>query len=105
MDTKHLLGKRIKELRKKKGLSQEQLAEKVGFETSNSISNVENGYNYPSIQNLEKILNVLGTNFQSVFTFEQHQEVDVLREEINRILNEHPEKIPDIYKILKAIVE
>ena len=105
MDTKHLLGKRIKELRKKKGLSQEQLAEKVGFETSNSISNVENGYNYPSIQNLEKILKVLGTNFQSVFTFEQHQEIDVLIEEINRILNEHPEKVSDIYKIIKAIIE
>lgn len=105
MDTKHLLGKRIKELRKKKGLSQEQLAEKVGFETSNSISNVENGYNYPSIQNLEKILKVLGTNFQSVFTFEQHQEIDVLKEEINRILNKHPEKVSDIYKIIKAIIE
>ena len=105
MDTKHLLGKRIKELRKKKGLSQEQLAEKVGFETSNSISNVENGYNYPSIQNLEKILKVLGTNFQSVFTFEQHQEIDVLIEEINRILNEHPEKVSDIYKIIKALIE
>lgn len=105
MDTKHLLGKRIKELRKKKGLSQEQLAEKVGFETSNSISNVENGYNYPSIQNLEKILKVLGTNFQSVFTFEQHQEINVLKEEINRILNEHPEKVSDIYKIIKAIIE
>lgn len=105
MDTKRLLGKRIKELRKKKGLSQEQLAEKVGFESSNSISNVENGYNYPSIQNLEKILNVLGTNFQSVFTFEQHQEPDVLMLEINRILNEHPDKVSDIYKILKAIVE
>lgn len=105
MDTKHLLGKRIKELRKKKGLSQEQLAEKVGFETSNSISNVENGYNYPSIQNLEKILKVLGTNFQSVFTFEQHQEIDVLKEEINRILNEHPEEVSDIYKIIKAIIE
>lgn len=105
MDTKHLLGKRIKELRKKKGLSQEQLAEKVGFETSNSISNIENGYNYPSIQNLEKILKVLGTNFQSVFTFEQHQEIDVLKEEINRILNKHPEKVSDIYKIIKAIIE
>ena len=36
MDTKHLLGKRIKELRKCKKLSQEQLAEMVGFESSNS---------------------------------------------------------------------
>ena len=57
------------------------------------------------MENLEKILKVLGTNFQSVFTFEQHQEIDVLKEEINRILNEHPEKVSDIYKIIKAIIE
>lgn len=105
MDTKHLLGKRIKELRKKKGLSQEQLAEKVGFESSNSISNVENGYNYPTIQNLEKILKVLGTDFQSVFTFEQHQNIEILIAEINCILKNNPDKVQDFYKILKAIVE
>ena len=64
MDTKHLLGKRLKEIRKKKGLSQEQLAEMVGFESSNSISNVENGYNYPSIQNLEKMLKALNCSFR-----------------------------------------
>ena len=73
MDTKHLLGKRLKEIRKKKGLSQEQLAEMVGFESSNSISNVENGYNYPSIQNLEKMLKALNCSFPAIFTFEQHQ--------------------------------
>ncbi len=105
MDAKHLLGKRIKELRKKKGLSQEQLAEKVGFESSNSISNVENGYNYPTIQNLEKILKVLGTDFQSVFTFEQHQNIEILIAEINCILKNNPDKVQDFYKILKAIVE
>lgn len=105
MDTKHLLGKRIKELRKKKGLSQEQLAEKVGFESFNLISNVENGYNYPTIQNLEKILKVLGTDFQSVFTFEQHQNIEILIAEINCILKNNPDKVQDFYKILKAIVE
>ena len=94
MDTKHLLGKRIKELRKRKKLSQEQLAEMVGFESSNSISNVENGYNYPSIQNLE-----------NVFTFEKYQDEDILRAEIERLLDEYPEKLQDFYKILKALTE
>ena len=105
MDTKHLLGKRIKELRKRKKLIQEQLAEMVGFESSNSISNVENGYNYPSIQNLEKLLNVLDSSFKDVFTFEKYQDEDILRAEIERLLDEYPEKLQDFYKILKALTE
>lgn len=105
MDTKHLLGKRIKEIRKKKGLSQEQLAEMIGLESSNSISNVENGYNYPSIQNLEKMLKVLNCSFPAVFTFEQHKNSDILIKEINELLINNPEKISDFYKILKALVE
>lgn len=47
MDNKKLLGKRIRELRKNRGIKQEQLAEMVGLEPT-SISNIENGYNYPS---------------------------------------------------------
>lgn len=105
MDTKHLLGKRIKEIRKKKGLSQEQLAEMIGLESSNSISNVENGYNYPSIQNLEKMLKVLNCSFPAIFTFEQHKNSDILIKEINELLINNPEKISDFYKILKALVE
>lgn len=105
MNTKQLLGKRLKELRKKKGFSQEQLAEKVGFESSNSISNVENGYNYPSLQNLEKILEALDSNFPAIFTFEQHKDNATLISEINKMLKDNPEKISDIYKIIKALVE
>ncbi len=105
MDTRHLLGKRIKEIRKKKGLSQEQLAEMIGLESSNSISNVENGYNYPSIQNLEKMLKVLNCSFPAIFTFEQHKSSDILIKEINELLINNPEKISDFYKILKALVE
>lgn len=43
---KSLLGKRIKEIRKKRGLTQEKLAELAGIETP-SLSNIENGKNYP----------------------------------------------------------
>ena len=50
MDNKKLLGSRLKELRKRKGLTQEKLAELVELEPA-SICNIENGYNYPSLQN------------------------------------------------------
>lgn len=104
MDNKVLLGKRIRELRKRNNLKQEKLAELVGLEPT-SISNIENGYNYPSFQNLEKIANALNVTFVDIFKFEQHKEIENLIAEINQILKNNPEKTKDFYKIIKALVE
>ena len=104
MDNKKLLGKRIKELRKRKELSQEKLAELAQIEPT-SLSNIENGRNYPSFMTLEKILKVLKTDFIEVFKFTQHNEPENLLIEIESILKANPEKIQDFYKIAKALVE
>ena len=104
MDNKQLLGKRIKELRKRKRLKQEQLAELVGLEPT-SISNIENGYNYPTFQNLEKIANALDSTFIEIFKFEQHAKNEDLIKEINIMLEKNPEKTRDFYKIIKALIE
>ncbi len=104
MDNKVLLGKRIRELRKRNNLKQEKLAELVGLEPT-SISNIENGYNYPSFQNLEKIANALNVTFVDIFKFEQHREIENLIAEINQILKNNPEKTKDFYKIIKALIE
>lgn len=104
MDRRKTLGQRIKELRKRKGISQEKLAELVGLEPP-SICNIETGRNYPTFQNLEKIIDVLDVNFLDVFKFEQHQNPNDLIAEINFLLKNNPDKIKDFYKILKALVE
>ena len=104
MDNKKLLGKRLQELRKRKGLKQEQLAEFCNVEPA-SISNIENGRNYPSFQTLENIIKILEVSFIDVFKFEHKQNHQDLLSEINMILNQNPQKIEDIYKIVKALVE
>jgi len=104
MDTKKILGQRIKELRKQRHISQEQLAELVQLEPP-SICNIENGKNYPTLQNLEKIINVLNVSFVEMFNFAHHQTNENLKEEINQMLNKNPDRIKDIYKIIKALVE
>lgn len=105
MDNKKLLGRRIRELRKRKNINQEKLAELSGFESSNSISNIENGYNYPSIQNLEKILKVLDSSFVEIFDFEHKKDNEDLIKEINLKLKENPEKIKDIYNVIVALTK
>jgi len=52
------LGLKIKSTRKQKGLSQEQLAELVGYRVG-TISKYEQGYRIPSIGTLRKIADVL----------------------------------------------
>lgn len=104
MDNKKLLGKRIKEIRKRNNLSQEKLAELAKIEPT-SLSNIENGRNYPSFSTLEKILNILNTDFIEIFKFKHHNEPKNLLSEIETILKNNPEKMQDFYKIAKALAE
>ena len=104
MNIKVLLGKRIQELRKSNGLTQENMAELIGIEPS-SISNIENGKYYPTAENLEKIINVLNTTPEKLFSFGHLQSNDDLLNEINSILMENKNKMQEIYKIIKALTE
>lgn len=65
---KKLLGKRIKELRKKKKLTQEALAESADIEIP-SLSNIENGKNYPNHETLAKIAQALDVEPYELFVF------------------------------------
>ena len=50
---KKFLGQRIKEIRKARGITQEQLAERIGIGTPN-ISYIETGRYAPTVENFEK---------------------------------------------------
>lgn len=49
MRTQELLGRRVKELRKRKALTQEQLAERAGLDVK-FVGSIERGTENPSIQ-------------------------------------------------------
>ena len=97
------LGLRIKELRKRASLSQEVLAEKAGIEPT-SLSNIENGRNFPSFITLENIMRVLEVGY-FVFQFAQYAPADDLIQEITTILKDNPERVKDAYRIIKALVD
>lgn len=87
---KKLLGERIREFRKTKGLTQEQLAELIGVEPRH-ISRIEGGYNSPSIERLAKISEVLNVPIKEFFNF-MH-------------LNTPEERIDDIDTLIKGMSE
>ena len=69
IDIKKLLGRRIKELRTKKGLTQEKLAELVGVGERN-LSKIECGNNFVTSETLTNILNALEVEPDELFHFQ-----------------------------------
>lgn len=59
-------GQRIRELRKQRGLSQEQLAEQTGFHR-NYIGMIERGERNPALVNIAVFADVFGLSFSELF--------------------------------------
>ncbi len=97
---KILLGLRIREIRKLNKLTQEQLAEKIGIEIP-SLSNIENGKNYPNSETIEKIAKGLNVEIFELFIFEHLKEPDYnkMLEELTSILKKDTKLLKTIYKI------
>ena len=90
-DIKVCLGKRIKEIRKQRGFSQEFLAEKVGIEPNN-LSRIENGRNYPMPGTLEAIASALDVSIDVLFAFNHHKEYSLIKEELIKAIDDESKK-------------
>ena len=99
---KELLGKRIKELRIKKRLTQEELAEIVGMGERN-LSKIECGINFVSADTLQKLAIALNTSPKDLFDFEHLKEVDIKKEELIYAINNNAIDIDLLYRIYLAI--
>ena len=102
--TKMLLGERIKELRKSRGLTQEQFAECIGVEQKH-VSRIERGKSFPTIERLEMITQALNVSMRDIFDFvhlaeSRNQAVDI--ETMLKGLDEESRAIA--YKVIRGII-
>ena len=67
-----VVGQRLKEDRKKKGLTLKDLSEQTGISIS-LLSNIERNVSSPTLVNLNKIVEVLGTQIQDYLSEENKQ--------------------------------
>jgi transcriptional regulator with XRE-family HTH domain len=81
MDIREVVGRRLRELRKLKGLSQEQMAELAGV-NSKYYSEVERGKRNMTIKVIERIASNLGMSLGEVFRFPTNQKLSPLGEEV-----------------------
>lgn len=103
MNTKELLGLKVKEYRKQKKLTQEKLSELIGVDNG-YISKLEVGQNFPSLKTLEKIADVLEIDLYKLFLYTTEKNKD-FKSEINKIYdNLNKEKQFVLYQTAKAMV-
>lgn len=88
------IGKRIKEAREMRNLTQAQLADKIGI-TPSSITNYENGTSHPKEPILYKLMNALSVDAN--FLFQDEMKANVIA------YNAHEESIIETYRSLDPL--
>lgn len=95
---KKLLGAKIKEKRKAKNLTQEQLAELVEIGTPD-ISYIENGKFYPTVETLEKICKALNVKPFELYMFDSEKSILEMKSEMINELDKNEKLLKQMYKI------
>ena len=101
--TKELIAKRIKQIRKSRGLTQAELAELIGRDTKH-ISKLEIAGSYPSIDTLDRIATALNVEIKEFFNFDSLKDKEYLQKEFRKIAAGSDEKLLQVlYKIYNDI--
>lgn len=100
-----IIGQRLKTARKKAGLTQQELAEKLNLSVA-YISRVECGSSHVNLKRLTEICNILNISEGDILTGVSNSGENYLSSEFSDILNKcSPEKQKLIYKLSRLIAE
>lgn len=101
MIDKSVIGKIIKKLRKEKGFTQEQFAEKINLST-NYLSKVERGMNTPNVETFFKMAEILDFTLEDFGIKQKSKEsINTEKEELLKLILSSSSK--DIYVYTKFI--
>lgn len=99
---KKILGEKFKKYRKNLGLTQFQLAERVGL-NEKQISRIEAGLNYPTYTTLAKLIEVLEINVLD-FLSAPSEQINHSQEELIKLIKKSNDlEIKIYYDVLKAL--
>ena len=106
MDIKRAVGKRIKIVRQRSGLTQDQLAEQVGL-SPKYISGIERGVENPTMDTLLRLAKVLGVESYDLFLFGESEESEkVLRKGIEKMVREADRgKLQLYFDVMRKVLE
>ena len=101
---KEKFARRIKELRKSRKLTQEQLAELIGVDFR-YVSMIENAKSFPSCALIEKLSKVLQADYSEIFNFESELSRKDIENNIKDMFNLLNDKdIKTLYNFAKHLL-
>ena len=108
-DLLKLVGRRIRDLRKERGMSQELLGEKGGFHYS-YIGQIERGEKNIALLNIAKIADALDVSISQLFTYvdEEEKRTDSendMQEILSILRSTKPSRIKMIRNIIQEIMK
>ena len=103
-DIKVLFGKKIREYRIKRSMTQAQLAEFVNVDNKH-ISCIENGKNFPSADVLNKLAKALSVEPKDLFEFYYLQDSSNLKNDIVNMLDKlSPQDVQLAHKYIRTFL-
>lgn len=104
MNVRQLIGSRMKDLRRQKGMSQEDLAEKAAT-SANYVSRMERGTENPTLDMFVKIAESLDVELSDLFDFKHEENARQLKETLKRFAGEidDEKKLKTAVRVLRAI--
>ena len=104
MDLKEMIGSRIQEIRNKKGITLDQLSEKVGI-SSKYLSSIERGKENPTLNTILKLAQSLDVMPDEFFTHLEIEDPAKRKSMIIEMLNEADEdKLKLAHKVLSVMI-
>ncbi len=104
MDLKQMIGARIKEVRARRGLTQEQLSERIDI-NSKYLSSIERGKENPTLNTLIKLAQSLDVNINEFFTMVEIEDSEKRKDLIISFLDKaNDEQLKLAYMVLSVII-
>ena len=104
MDIKRMIGTRIAEIRNRKGMTQEELAGKMGINPK-YLSSIERGKENPTLNTIISLSISLGVDLNEMFSFVEIQDPIKRKSLVTAFLNEaDSEQMKIAYKFLYSIM-
>ena len=106
MNPKELLGKKIQQIRKSRGFTQEKLAEIIEMD-SGYICKMETGRHTPSLETLNKLSNALNVDMKEFLDFTSLENISIMfktKENLLKLIDEMPpQNVSLLYNIAKSL--
>ncbi len=104
MDTKQMIGARTKEIRTKKGITQERISERMEINPK-YLSSIERGKENPTLNTLVKLSEFLEVDLGEIFSFIEAEDPAKRKSLIISLLDEaDSEQLKMIFKVLSVVI-